>query len=115
MTLQEALNDANMVRPNDADDAIKAKELYKGLEGKVADMIGIDCPECPFPDDAELLMPDPFDDIYQWYIMAVIDLYNEETELYANDYRVFEAKWAAAQAWYRRQTRPTNRKNWRVM
>lgn len=115
MTLQDALSEANMVRPNDQDDGIKARELYQGLEGRVADMLGVDPPECPWPNDAELLMPEPFDDIYRWYLMTIIDLFNEETQLYADDARIFEAKWSAAQAWYRRQTRAFSKKNWRTM
>lgn len=118
MTLLTALSQANTMRPNAADDAIKAAQLYE-LEGRVAEMFGVDPPANPYDpesdEDYELLMPAPYDEMYRWYLMAMIDLANEETDLYANDMEVFNASWDRAAAWYRRTTRPAPNRNWRVM
>lgn len=119
MTLLTALSEANTLRPNDADNGIKISQLLQGLEGEVAEMFGVDPPEYTYnasnPTDLELLMPYPYDDIYRWYLCAQIDLANEETDLYANDLEVFNAAWARAQAWYRRNNRVPRQKNWKVM
>ena len=119
MFLLDVLDKANKVRPNDAHDAIKVQLLFQGIEGDVADMIGIEPPEYDYnpedPQDIELLMPHPYDNIYLWFLCAQIDLMNEETQLYADDMATFNAAWARAQAWYRRTTREPRKKNWRVM
>ena len=115
MTLLKALEEANKIRPNAANDDIKAPQLFQGLEAEVAELLGEAIPDNPFPDDVELLMPYPYDDIYRAYLCAQIDLMNEETQLYAVDMEVFNAAWARAQAWYRRNFRSMVRDNWRVM
>ena len=115
MYLLKALDEANKIRPNAAHDDIKAAQLFQGLEAEVAELMGEAIPDCTYPEDSELLMPYPYDDIYRWYLCAQIDLMNEETQLYANDMEVFNAAWARAQAWYRRSVRNKIDKNWRVM
>lgn len=119
MTILTALSEANKLRPNDADDSIKINQLFRGLEGEVAEMIGVDPPEYTYdpadPEDMELLMPYPYDDIYIWYLCAQIDLANEETALYENDMTVFNSMWARGQAWYRRNNRAFSTRNWKVM
>lgn len=121
MTILTALDEANKLRPNDAHDEIKVSQLMQGLEGDVAELLNVDCPEYELdtesqdPDDMELLMPYPYDNIYTLYLMAMIDLANEETALYENDMAVFNAAWARARAWVRRQNRPDKSRNWRVL
>lgn len=117
MTLLTVLDMANKVRPNAAHDDIKTKLLFQQLEGDVADMIGIEPPEYEYDaqNDIELLMPAPYDDIYLWFLCSQIDLMNEETDLYENDKEAFNAAWARAQAWYRRNTRKKDKRNWKVM
>ena len=123
MTILTALDQAYKTRPTAAHKSILTDQLMRGLEGEVAAMFGMDPPEYEFvvpepPDvqeDLELLMPYPYDDIYLWYLCAQIDLANEETQLYENDLEVFNAAWARAQAWYRRETRKFDKRNWKVM
>lgn len=119
MNLLNALDYANKMRPNAAHDDIKVQLLFQELEGDVAEMLGVDPPEYTYdpddPVDIELLMPYPYDDIYLWFLCAQIDIMNEESQLYADDYEAFNAAWARAQAWYRRNTPTLRKKNWRVM
>ena len=119
MQLLDVLDKAMKARPNAIDRWILVEKLFQGLEGDVADMIGMDPPEYTWdesnPEDRELLMPYPYDDIYHWYLLAIIDDMNEETQLYENDMAVFNSAWARAQAWYRRNTHKLDKRNWRVM
>lgn len=117
MNLFRALDEAYKMRPNAAHKDIIVEQLIKGLEGDVAEMFGMDPPEYTYDEttDLELLMPHPYDDIYMWYLIAQIDLANEETALYQNDMEVFNSAWRRAQAWYRRNNRKYSTKNWKVM
>ena len=121
MTLLTALDMANKVRPNAAHDDIKIKLLFQQLEGNVAEMAGLDPPgeayeyDAADPDDVELLMPFPYDDIYLWFLCAQIDLMNEETALYEDDMAMFNFSWQRAQAWFRRNKKTLRKNNWRVM
>lgn len=121
MTLLTVLDMANKTRPNAAHDDIKIKLLFQELEGDVAEMLGVDPPgedyeyDAADPEDVELLMPYPFDDIYLWFLCAQIDLMNEDTTLHADDAEMFNSAWARAQAWFRRNNRKESKKNWKVM
>lgn len=117
MTLFKVLDQANKVRPNAAHEEIKVQILMQQLEGDVAEMLGEDPPEYELDpeEDYEFLMPYPYDDIYLWFLCAQIDIMNEETQLYENDIELFNAAWARAQAWYRRNNRKESKKNWKVM
>ena len=119
MYLFDVLDKAYKTRPNALHKEIVVDQLIRGVEGDVAEMFHVDPPEYVWndedPEDIELLMPHPYDDIYFWYLCAMIDLLQEETELYMNDMSVFNAAWARAQAWYRRNTPTKRKKNWRTM
>ena len=39
----------------------------------------------------ELYVSVPFDSIYRYYLFAMIDFHNEETELYVNDWAMFQS------------------------
>lgn len=122
MKLLTVLDQAYKVRPNACHKDILVQQLLQGLEGDVADMIGMDVPEYVYeepvsgtPEDLDLLMPYPYDDIYLWYLCAQIDLMQEETQLYADDMALFNTAWARAQAYYRRNTPSDDLRNWKVM
>ena len=95
-------------------DETKAGYLYK-LEAEIAEMMGVDIPENTWPDDSEMLMPAPHDDIYHLFLCAMIDFANQETSLYANDMQMANAAILDAKAWYRRHNVPTSKANWRTM
>lgn len=101
MTLKEAIKKADFLRPNTVYEEIKAHWVM-GLEVEIAELMHVDIPECMWPEDQDLLMPFPKDDIYALNLMAKIDLANEETELYANDsVTANQATTEAKQWWYR--------------
>ena len=114
MTYRKAIANANNLRPN----ALRNDQKYAWiaeLEGKLSDHLGLDIPENPFPEDGELLMPFPYDNIYEMYLVSMIDYYAQETGLYANDSQMFNAKWDEALSWWERNNRPKENPNWRVM
>ena len=119
MLLLTAIDQAYKTRPNAIHKDILIDQLMRGLEGDVAEMFGVDPPEYTYnasePEDMELLLPAPYDDVYLWYLCAQIDLMNEETQLYQHDSAVYNAAWERAQSWYRRSERARRKKNWSVL
>lgn len=113
MTIFEAITRANTLRANTLGDAQKYAWV-NDLDGQVAEMMGLDAPVNTFPDDRELLMPSPYEEIYQLYLVAKIDYYNNEIDMYTNDLTVYEEMLAEAKAWWRRNNKPPHRGNWNV-
>lgn len=66
-------------------------------------------------EDPPLLFTGPYEELYQHYLMAKIDYYNQETDLYLNDMAAYNGALGEAMAWWRRHHRPQRGKNWRVM
>mgnify|MGYP006896011560 CR=1 FL=1 len=115
MTVKEAIRRADALRMNTAEADQKAAWLFE-LDGQLAELFGADLSENTWPEeDAAPLMPYPYDEIYQLYLICKIDYYNQEMELYANDRAVYEAALTEARAWWRRHHRPERTGNWKVM
>lgn len=52
--------------------------------------------------DTELLVPDPYTDLYKYYLFSMIDLTNEETDRYTNSMIMFNNSWQEfVNYWYR--------------
>lgn len=102
MTLKEAIKRADFLRPNTIPEEIKAHWVM-ALESEISELMGyVNVQEFKWPEDQELLMPFPKDDIYPLNLCAKIDLANEETELYANDSTAAnQATIEAKEWWYR--------------
>lgn len=113
MKLKQAIDNADAIRINSIEDIHKA-DLLMELEGEIAELMGVDMPENHYADDpdTELLMPYPHDRIYELYLTAMIDLENEDTALYQNDFVVAQTAIADAKAWWRRHHRQDNTKNY---
>lgn len=67
MKTREAIARADALRPNAVVEEQKANWLYE-LDGRVAEFMGAPLPEQKWPDDAEHLMPWPYDNIYVLYL-----------------------------------------------
>lgn len=113
MKIKTAISRADTLRPNTLDEEQKYAWLIE-LDGKLSESMGVDIPENPFPEDGDLLMPAPCDNIYELYLVAMIDYYNQETGLYANDMEMFNAALNEAKAWWIRHNRPEYAGNWRL-
>ena len=65
-------------------------------------------------EDVKLLLPDPYAETYVLFLIAKIDFYNQETELYMNDKAAYSTALAEAEAWWRRENRARASKGWVV-
>ena len=115
MTLLNAIAAADAMRPNDIPNDVKASWLYE-LEADLAEMMEIDAPENPFPEDAQLLVSSPRDGFYALYLCAKIDHVLQDFDLYANDAAMADGAIAEFKAWYRRHNRHSScTGNWRTL
>lgn len=114
MKVKEAIKRADELRPNAIGEERKADWVYE-LEGRLSQTRHTPPPARVWPADSALAMPPPYDTVYERYLCAMIDLANEDTDLYGNDMAVFESTYAAAVAWWRRSHPPGPTGDWRVM
>ena len=106
MTYKDAIAKADSFRPNTLDEKEKYEWLHE-LDADIAETMELsEIPENPFPGNAELLMPDPHDNIYVLYLAARIDYFNEELDLYGNDMQFANQAVNEAKAWWRRHHHP---------
>ena len=115
MKLSEAMARADTLRLNTVSEEQKARWIWE-LEGQLGEMASILPRPCPWPEeDPLLLLTGPYEEVYQLYMAAKIDYYNQEMGLYANDRAVYESLLSEAKAWWRRGHRPEKGGNWKVM
>ena len=101
--------------------AITVDVAYKSLNkftevlcGDKVELLKTEPASYSWPEDAgtELLVPHPYDRLYHLYVIAMIDLYNRETDLYTNDMAVFNSAMQEYRSYYRRTNRPAADGNW---
>lgn len=118
MTINKAMERVSRVRTDSFDDETRAGWLIE-LEGRIREEVmqthrpgSVQDPEpvpvLSFPEDADrtLLVPPPYDRLYELYLLCQIDLYNGEADRYANSVQIFNSalsNWAQA---YHRQHMP---------
>lgn len=110
-TLRNTIVQANSLRPNTIPEEEKAKLLYE-LDNSLVEMMEIKEYENRWPEDQELLMPNPYDNIYRLYLISMIDFYMQDLNLYANDKELFNQAMKEAKAWWRRNHRPKKSPYW---
>lgn len=114
MKVSEAIAYANDIRMNTLPDEQKARYLCD-LDGEIAEMMGVEIPENTWPEeDRELLMPRPHEYVYVYYLAAMSDIHNHESNLYVTDMEKYNTAMRDARAWWRRHHRPKSSGNWRV-
>ena len=114
MNLLKAISDANVLRPNDVPDEMKARWAL-ALDATIAEMYQVIPQDNPWPNDIELLAYPPYDDIYTLFLCAQIDNANEEVALYANDATIANNRLAEFKAAFRRNNRYYPKTNWRTL
>lgn len=87
MTVASIIEQFNIERPNSLDDSLKVAWLLKCEKG-LADSIFLtheDCPELNFDNwdmESELLVPEPYDDLYIHYLDQRVALDQNDTRRY---------------------------------
>ena len=105
MFLLNALAAADSLRPNTVSDEMKA-EWIEDLETQFAEVQQVKPPQPSFPENKELLMPKPVDQVYIYWLCAMIDWAQLDLQLYQVDKAMFEEAHTFALAWWRRHNRP---------
>ena len=113
MKARQAVSNADSLRPNSISDDIKAGWLHE-IDTKAAQFIGIEDPENKWPDDYDLVIPEPYSEVYELYLCCRIDNAQMETAVYEDDRGVYQAAWQEWTAWWRRHNRPKKTGGWRV-
>ena len=115
MTILEAIQRADLLRPNQLDPAVKLRWLST-LDGQVHRELLRAFPETPEPftgygEDTELrqtglLIPYPYDELYLHYLLMRLDLEHGELDRYNADAAAFNRLWQSYAAAYCRGHRP---------
>lgn len=114
VTINTAIVHADTLRPN----SIPADSKYmwiNELEGKVADFMGEEYVPASTGSSKELLMPFPGDNIYELYLIAMYDIYNQDSALYQADFALFNTAFDEAKSLFRRNNQPTDKQMFEVM
>lgn len=104
MTNIDAIKYADDMRPNAVPDEIKNGWLMT-LEAEFYETMGEEFEPTVFPDEAELIMPSPYNQAYPLYLATMIDMYNQDMALYQNDFAISNQSVSEAKAWWRRHNR----------
>ena len=114
MKALKAIDLADGMRPNKIPLENKFRWLY-AMETEVAEMMGLDAPVNPYPEDGDLLLPEGRDSCYISRLCAENDHANKDTALYERDRARADEDWAEVQGWWRRGHRPCGKLRWRTM
>jgi hypothetical protein len=109
MTINKALEIADDLRPNAFTPDRKA-EWVIAVDGRVnAEVVKATdyaAPEYPADQETELLVPSPYDDIDQIYVMAQIALYQKDYDEYNALGQTFNDQFKAYASYYNRTHSP---------
>lgn len=119
MTIREAIDRADTVKPNQYPDEVKMqwleeldKRIYIDLfltheDNPYADVIEGEGMIFPYDDESKVLLAaSPYDALYVSYIKAKIDEYNEETTRYMNSSAIYNSQYQDYARWYNRTHMP---------
>lgn len=113
MTARELLTTIDQMRPNAFTDGEKLQFLNT-IEGRIYTEIlnraeGNDLTFVPFQEgeeEKELIVPIPYTDIYIYYLAAMIDFYNGDSDRYNDTMVLFNQAWEDYAAHYREENKP---------
>lgn len=109
-TVIDVIERVNKVRPNQFEDELMC-EWLNHIEGRVVTELFKEGEYTAFVlpegNTQELRLKAPYDDVYNWYMYAMIDMAHREYDAYQIDMEMFNAAWADAEAFIRKQNRQT--------
>lgn len=120
MTINDLITEVDDLKTNQYSDEQKVRWINE-IEGRILDEIirnrkireDEEIPDEVYYDEAidmdtELLVKEPYSDLYRYYLFSMIDLSNEEYDRYQNSAVLFNNRYQSfADYWYR--THETNR------
>jgi hypothetical protein len=107
-TMNRVIKQVDVKRPNNYKDEEKYRWI-NSLDGMIArEVMHTDAPcyDCPADADIELLIRYPYEDLYELYVTAQIELADREYNEYNQIVLVFQERLAQFKAWYIQQHRP---------
>lgn len=110
MTINEVITQLQAVKENQYDDATLVRwisdlerTLYNDIiKGREGDGMPPEPYDVDSDMDTELLVPDPYSDIYIKYLSAQVDYHNAETARYTNSMIMYNLELDAFSSWYNR-------------
>lgn len=117
MTINLAIAKVDELRPNAYDDETKASWISV-LDGRIAMEVHHDASFAKYTKDewdGDLVVPFPYDNIYELYLMAMIDYHNREYGNYNNDMTMFNAALDEYRKYYRRTNTPADSENYKYV
>lgn len=115
-TMNEVIERVDAVKPNVYPEESKWQWMAT-LDGVVSlEVLEQEDPvvyDLPADGDKELLIPAPFDDVYDLYVASMIDFYNKEYNHYNNTVLMFKERLDQYKAWYIRNNNPSKARNFR--
>lgn len=132
MTIAEVLAQVDALKPNQYDDQMKIawlstldgkiyaevmlthelpfveKETYDEITGEsILEMVPLEFNGYTEYDmNTDLLVKEPYTDIYTNYVFAMIDYHNQEMDRYNNSMLMFNSRYAMFKAWYNKNHMP---------
>lgn len=115
-TMNSVIEYVDNIKPNVYQDEDKYQWIAR-VDGQISiDVFQQEEPttyELPRDADKELLVPAPYDDLYAYYVMAMIDFHNREYSNYNNTVLMFSERLEDYKAWYIRQNPAGRARNFR--
>lgn len=105
MKVQEVLDRVSALRPAGADTSILLARLLS-LENMIRTEIQFTDPIPALDREYELCAQSPYDEVYEQYLTAQIDLTDMEVEQYNQDMQLFNGTYSEYAARFRRDNRP---------
>jgi len=105
MKLKTVIENVDRVKPNAFDSEEKTRWLNE-IEGRIQAEILLFGPDnitvYTYADnaDTELFVKPPYDCLYEYYLIAMIDFHNGEYDKYQNSMEMFDSKYDAFRKWF---------------
>lgn len=108
-TINQVIERVDAIKPNTYEPEAKAEWLFR-LDGRISrEVMKVNPPQqyrYPEDGDKELLVPHPYDDIYDYFMGAMIDYYNKEFGEYNNAMTMYNEAFSSYAKLYQRENRP---------
>lgn len=121
MTAREVLSTIDQMRPNAYTDAEKLRflnvlegriytEIYEASRREAGEDTPVFSPIKEGEEDREMSVPEPYTDLYIYYLAAMIDFYNGDSGRYNDSMVMYNDAWDKYAAYYIQRHKPKQTK-----